>query len=222
MWTSDWGLTLRSSRPLTAPAIADARRQRNNMKPRYIFSALMVVALIFALSLYRFASPVATTLAGALASIKEVEEWVKWLTQIQVAALAVLLYVALDKDTLTTRAMTPSVQIFTATGMASLGFSIFLSSWLLSSLPSQLVRLHSMAATSPPSTQFDVYEMPAFGWLHWPTLGNFMSTVHWLWACGLLCLGATVLGLLLNRQKLAAASPPSTATPSKGALPKEK
>lgn len=182
------------------------------MKPRYILSALILVALIFALSLYRFASPVPTTLAGALASIREVEEWVKWLTQIQIAALAVLLYVALDKDTLTTRAMTPAIQVFTATGMASLGLSVFLSSWLLSSLPSQLVRLHSLSISSPPSTEFDVYEIPAFGWLRWPTLGNFMSSVHWLWACGLLCLGATVLGLLLNRQKLAAASSLSTPT----------
>jgi hypothetical protein len=175
------------------------------MKLRYILWALIAVALVAAASLHRFASPIPTTLPGALAAVKEVEEWVKWLTQIQIAAIAVLLYIMLDKDTLTTRAMTPPIQISSAAGITSLSLSVFISSWLLSSLPSQLVRLHSLPANSPPSTQFDIYEISAFGWLRWPTLGNFMATVHWLWAFGLACLGATVLGLLLNRQRLAAA-----------------
>lgn len=189
------------------------RRRGSNMRLRYVLLALGTVLLIAALSLYRFASPVPTTLNGALAAIKEVEEWVKWLTQVQLAALAVLLYVALDKDSLTTRAMTPALQFFTAAGMAALSLSIFLSSWLLSSLPSQLIRLHSKPADSSPSIEFDVYETPAFGWLPWPTLGNFMSTVHLLWACGLLCLGATVVGLLLNRRRLSEATPTSPGEP---------
>lgn len=175
------------------------------MKLGHVLLAILLVCAVAAVSLNRYANPVPTNLAGALAALKQVEEWVKWLTQVQLAALAVLLYILLDKDRLTTRALSPIVQVFAVAGLAGLALSVFVSSWLLSALPSQLVRLHAVPSAASMSTQFDVYEVAAFGWLPWPTLGNLMSTVHWLWAVGLLALAATVVGLLLNRQRFAAA-----------------
>jgi hypothetical protein len=175
------------------------------MKHKYVWLALLVVCLVAAFSIHRYAKPIPTSFEGAIAALKQIEEWAKWLTQVQLGALAVLLYIALDKDTLTTRAMTPLTQVSVAAGLISLSGSIFLSSWLLSSLPSQIVRIHSLPKSPPLSSAFDVYEVAAFGWLKWPTLGNLMSTVHTLWAFGLLCLGAAVLGLLVSRQRISAA-----------------
>jgi hypothetical protein len=169
------------------------------MKHRDILIALAIVLAVFALSLYRYASPSPTTQAGAIAALKQAEEWVKWVSQVQLAALGVLIYIILEKESLRMRALSRFIQTVAVTGLISLASSIFLSSWLLSSLISNAIRIHATSNDSVPSAKYDVYEQPAFGWLDWPTLGNFLSSVHWLWACGLVALATTIVGLLLKR-----------------------
>lgn len=169
------------------------------MKRRDILIALAIVFAVLALSLHRYASPVPTTQAGAIAALKQAEEWVKWVSQVQLAALGVLIYIILEKESLRIRALSRFIQAVAVTGLISLASSIFLSSWLLSSLISNAIRIHTKSNDLVPSVKYDVYEQPAFGWLDWPTLGNLLSSVHWLWACGLIALAATIVGLLLKR-----------------------
>lgn len=167
------------------------------MKPRDVFLSLALVLAMFAFSLHRYASPVARRQAGAIAALRQAEEWVKWVSQVQLAALGVLIYIVLDKESLRLRALSRFIQVVAVTGIISLAASIFLSSWLLSSLISNAIRVHAIASDPVPSAKYDVYEQQAFAWLDWPTLGNLLSSVHWLWACGLLALGITIVGLLL-------------------------
>lgn len=169
------------------------------MKCRDVLLALGIVIAILAFSLNRYAIPVATTQAGAIAALKQTEEWVKWVSQVQLAGLGVLIYIILDKESLRLRALSRFIQTVAVTGLISLASSIFLSSWLLSSLISNAIRIHAAPPGSVLSVKYDVYEQPAFGWLDWPTLGNFLSSVHWLWACGLIALATTIVGLLLMR-----------------------
>ena len=169
------------------------------MKRRDVLFALTIVLAILAFSLHRYASPTATTQAGAIAALKQAEEWVKWVSQVQLAALGVLIYIILEKDSLRLRALSRFIQTVAVTGLISLASSIFLSSWLLSSLVSNAIRIHAKGNDPVPDVKYDVYEQPAFGWLDWPTLGNFLSSVHWLWACGLIALATTIVGLLLTR-----------------------
>lgn len=143
--------------------------------------------------------PIPTTQPGAIQALNYMQEWAKWMAGIQTAALAVLVYVVFEKDSMNIRRLAPITMSCAFTAFVFLGAALFCSAWVLSSLPSQAVRVYSIADKSM-NPLFDVYERPLYAWSRAISLGYLLALVHWLWGIGLFSLGATIGTLLFMRK----------------------
>ena len=168
------------------------------MKRWQIALVFLLLVLVLGIASQRYACVVPTSQAGALAALAHIQEWAKWMTGIQTAALAVLVYIVFEKDTVHIRELPSSVLFFVLMAFVFLGAALLCSSWIFSSLSSHAIRIYSspLINNATISPDFDVYESPAFGWTTGLKLGHLLSAAHWLWVVGLVSL-SLALGKLL-------------------------
>jgi len=137
------------------------------------------------------------TREAALDALSHLETWAKWMAGIETAVVGGIVALLFKHD-----GAVPSLSLHEkrlAFGVfVSMGLALFCSAWVLSSLPSQALRLDPQAGV--PSVQNDIYENTLYGWMAnkkvgWLRLGLVMSLQHWLWVIGL-----TLAGLLFLRR----------------------
>ena len=170
------------------------------MKARYLGFVFLLLFLVLWLASLNYANVIVTSRDGALAALGQIQEWTKWMTGIQTAGLALLVYLVFVKDSVQVRQLPTIVWFFILTTFIFLGSALLCNSWIFSSLSSHSIRVYSVvlepgAALSP---EFDVYETPAFGWTPWITLGYLLSVAHWLWVVGLVSLGLAFGRIVLD------------------------
>jgi hypothetical protein len=162
--------------------------------------ALALIVLVLACSALGRGKAEETTSEGGVKAIELIQEWSKWMAGIQTAAFGAFAWLVFDKDAAAVKPLT-DFQRFTATvGFVHLGSALFCTAWLLSALPSQVIRLHAAQTNSTRANVFDVYEQPLFGWWAKLKLGYMMTVMHWLWAIGLISLAAYCLSLLVDEK----------------------
>lgn len=164
------------------------------MKPWQIILAISLLFVVLWLASFSYADVVVTSREGALAALDQIQVWTQWMTGIQTAALAMLVYIVFVKDSIKVRSLPSDVWFFVMTTFIFLGSALLCNSWIFSSLSSHSIRIYTVVLQEGGylSPQFDIYESPAFGWTPWLTLGYLLSVAHWLWVVGLISLGAAV------------------------------
>ncbi len=165
-----------------------------------VLLALASIVLVLAFSALPRVTTDSTTREGGVEAIKLIQEWSKWMAGIQTAAFGAFAWLVFDKDAAAVKPLT-EFQRFTAIfGFVHLGSALFCTAWLLSALPSQVIRLHGAVARSTRARVFDVYERPLFGWSTKLKLSYMMTVMHWLWAIGLISLAAYCVSLLVYKK----------------------
>ncbi|WP_230181233.1 hypothetical protein [Aquabacterium sp. CECT 9606] len=154
---------------------------------------------------------------------------------IQTAALGVLALAVLDKDYLHGRSLSGMQSALAVCAFVLLGCALLASAWVLSSIPSQAIRLHAVLAKQTElNAAFDIYEQPVYGWLvkadgdqtkrdsRWATkvftFGYLLTVKHTFWVLGLLCLGGLAATIFLTpppaKAECPSASPTVRTTPA--------
>ena len=166
----------------------------------YLATTVLLLFIFAFLAKYlRCASAIPTTKDAALVALLHIREWAKWMSGIQTATIASLLYLVFDRNSGAMRPLREAVRFVSLVALVFLGAGLFSSAWVLSSLSSHALRLGNICAPAL-SKKFDIYETGAFGWTpDWLTLGYLLSVTHWLWAVGLLAVGGTVISLMRPR-----------------------
>lgn len=108
-------------------------------------------------------------------SLTLMKDWASWMSGIQTATLGAIGFIV--KDGISETLVLPAVSIATFMGAA-----LIASSYVLASLPSVQLRIKSNGEASE---DFDVYEMPLFGWTTKVTLGYIAALQHVFWFLGL-------------------------------------
>jgi len=164
-----------------------------------LVSIILVLAASSALRALREPKADSTTLEGGVEALKLIQEWSTWMAGIQTAAFGAFAWLLFDKDTAAVKQIT-DFQLLTAVfGFVHLGSALFCTAWLLSALPSQVIRLYRVQETATRAKAFDVYEQPLFGWCKKIKLAYMMTVTHWLWAIGLISLAAYCVSLLVQK-----------------------
>lgn len=159
-----------------------------------------LIALI-ALSGIRSRRTIATTKDGALTAISHIQHWAQWMAGIQTAALAGLALMVFDDKAPVLRPLPEPAPLFALASLLYLGAALFCSAWVMSSLPSQTIRIHAhQGKNSDLCEHFDVYEQKLYEAIWSPRLGYLLTLKHYLWAVGLLNL-AFFAGTLLASGK---------------------
>jgi hypothetical protein len=175
------------------------------------------IVVVLGVSNWRLPNKLSTTLTGATAALGHVQEWAKWMSGIQTAALGGLLFFVFNKDSGTLRAELPAHGVFAILTLIFLGGGLFASAWILASLPSMAIRIHGLpqgnrdlqaqghrahredgpndahTQEGPASPDLDIYEQGLFGWSKSVSLGYVLTVQHWLWAIGLLAMATHIL-----------------------------
>lgn len=153
---------------------------------------LLLAALALLISLVRFPNPKATSEEGGELALQYLLEWATWMAGIQTAALGGLALFFRSEDK-TSKYITEKQRQFALSAFVFLGLGLFLTAWILSSLPSLAVRMHAPPAPGVDELyRYDVYEQDLYGWIPLK-LAYFMTAQHWFWALGLLSLGAYII-----------------------------
>jgi hypothetical protein len=168
------------------------------MARRNLIWAMILLCGAFVAATSRQANIIASTQEGALAALNHIEEWAKWMTGVQTAALAVLAFILFEKDSVNARPLPQGPTFFAFSAFLLLGVGLLLSAWIFSSISSHALRVYALTAEGP-DARYDIYEDDAFGWTVDIPLGYILSAAHWLWAVGLICMGASVTQLLFRR-----------------------
>jgi hypothetical protein len=173
--------------------------------PYAILVAIVVVLAVLVLCHYlRKTNTVATTRKGATECLSYTAEWTKWMAGVQTAALGFLALAALDSDYLYGRSLGPCQNLLVVVTFFLLGSALLASAWVLSSIPAQSIRLHSVKASDDELKEaFDIYEQPLWinanpeeaegsetGKRNVFTFGYLVTVKHTLWILGLLSAGA--------------------------------
>lgn len=140
----------------------------------YIFSKSVVVAH--------------TTLDGAKEALVHIQEWAKWVSGIQTLTIAGLAWLFVDEDRKIT--LHGYESLFAALAFCCLGIALFVSAWILSSVPSLSLRIHEDGKNRFDS-QYDVYEQTMWG-RGGLRLGTLLTLNHWYWGWSLLSFGTIV------------------------------
>ncbi len=165
--------------------------------------ATLVIGIFF-IATIRQASPIETTIDGAILALNHIQEWAKWMTGIEIGGLAALTYILFEKESMQVRAINPYTQLFALSSFLLLSVALFISAWIFSSLSSHAIRIHALADINIPTIRLDIYESSAFGWTQsskltkWITLGYMLNLAQWLWALGLTFMGITVGRLIFS------------------------
>lgn len=174
--------------------------------------AFALVSLVLVVSAFGVANAetIATSRKGAESFLSYTADWAKWMAGIQTAALGVLALVTLDKDYLYGRELNDCQTALAVFTFVFLGSALLASAWVLSSIPSQVIRLHSVtAADTEIKTEFDIYEQQLYGWAKKSpfTFGWLLTVKHILWVAGLFSLAALAITIHLNHPAAAPCHP---------------
>jgi hypothetical protein len=152
---------------------------------------LLSVFLIFVITiLVHKPKSYPTSLEGAKEVLSHIQEWAKWISGIQTLTIAALAWFVLgDKREITIRGETQ--YFFAILAFVCIGAALYFSAWILASVPSQSIRIHTHPANVP-GNHFDVYEQKLLG-RKGPTLGYFLTLNHWYWGVGLLSFGILIV-----------------------------
>lgn len=208
--------------------------------PRKWIPLVVLGVLTFAViaSMARIPNPAPTTLDGAVLALGHMEEWAKWMSGIQTAALGALGLLIL-KDAQKAAELRSTFEVTCAImTFVALGAGLFCSAWVLSSLPSMAIRLHSFPFEEDARcVQYDIYEQPLYGWLREKSpvqvsceakvtqsdssrvafsssnLGYMLTLQHYLWGIGLLSLAGSAYGVLRHDGTREAAHLPERVQP---------
>jgi hypothetical protein len=161
----------------------------------YVAFAVLAVVVGLCVSVFRNPNKVKTTRAGAELALNHLQEWSKWMSGIQTAALGGLGLMTFDCKSGSLLQADDAARGFAVAAAVLLGAALFCSAWVLSALPSLAIRIYAETEKEP-SAKFDVYEMPLFGWLkEYVHVGYLLTAQHWLWGLGLLALGGFLLSI---------------------------
>lgn len=177
--------------------------------------AFALVSLVLVVSTFKVANAkkIATSRKGAESFLSYTADWAKWMAGIQTAALGVLALATLDKDYLYGRELNDCQTALAVFTFVFLGSALLASAWVLSSIPSQAIRLHSVTgADTEPKTEFDIYEQQLYGWVKKGpfTFGWLLTVKHILWVVGLLSLAALAITIHLNHPAAEPCNPSCT------------
>jgi hypothetical protein len=181
-----------------------------------ILIAFAIVLLVLIGSHFlRASDPISTTRKGATEFLSQTSEWTKWMAGIQTAALSVLALAVLDRDYLYGRNLDEVQRGLAVFSFVFLGSALFASAWVLSSIPSQSIRLHAIeAADTELKQEFDIYEQPLYGWMKSGgrpaqgenakpkrvfTFGYLLTVKHTLWVLGLLAVAGLAITIFVTR-----------------------
>lgn len=195
---------------------------------------VIVLCVLIGSHFLRAVNPIETTRQGATDFLTHTAEWAKWMAGIQTAALGVLALAVLDKDYLYGRCLTSAQSVLAVSAFVLLGCALLTSAWVLSSIPSQAIRLHAVRAKDTErNSAFDIYEQPLYGWLVEPadrsekrklwretkvfTFGYLLTVQHSFWGIGLLCLAGIAATIFITPPPAKAAC--DLALPTKCAAP---
>ena len=154
---------------------------------------------------------VPSTREGAKVALDHLQEWAKWMSGIQTAALAALGLLLFKEDTKRLLINTKWETLAAVCTFVLLGTALFASSWILSSLPSLAVRIYSHPDLPSLAPYYDIYEQRLFGWFPL-SVGYLLTLQHWLWALCLISFGANAL-LVIKRGGAQAGRPPHDELP---------
>lgn len=148
----------------------------------------IIAGLALLISIARCPNPNVTNQEGATLALEYLLEWAKWMAGIQTAALGGLALL-LRSEGKTSGPITDQQRFFALSAFVFLGLGLFITAWILSSLPSLAVRMYEHPSPGV-SDRYDIYEQGLYGWMPSLKLAYFMTAQHWLWGLGLLSLGA--------------------------------
>lgn len=141
--------------------------------------------------------PISCTRNGAILTLNYLNEWAKWMTGIESAALGALGFLVFG-DKKEPLDLTYFESLFAWLSLFFLGFALITSAWILAALPSIATRIHQGTDdTSHPD--FDVLEKSIFARTS-PKLGFVVTIHHWLWGLGLLSLGSFAVAAYVFRE----------------------
>ena len=200
-----------------------------------ILIAFSIVLLVLVGShFFRKPNPIDTTRKGATDFLSQTSEWVKWMAGIQTAALGFLALAVLDKDYLYGRNLNDFQRALAVFSFVFLGAALLASAWVLSSIPSQSIRLHAIkAGDTDLKPDFDIYEQPLYGWMKDHGLGKNKSTnpktvftfsyllivKHTFWILGLFSVAGLAITIYLTPPPKNAAPEQSTGSYSAQVMP---
>jgi hypothetical protein len=156
-----------------------------------LWRVLTIAGLALLVSVARCPNPNVTSQDGAELALEYLLEWAKWMAGIQTAALGGLALLLRSEDK-APRPMTDQQRFFALSAFTLLGLALFITAWILSSLPSLAVRMHEHPSPRV-SERYDIYEQGLYGWMPSLKLAYFMTAQHWLWGLGLLSFGAFIV-----------------------------
>lgn len=172
------------------------------MLPNFITGLAFVTISFLAIKL-RQANPLDTFVENAKDALSHIQEWAKWMAGLQTAAIAGLWLLLTEKDSSHFIKLDDCQKVLALSGFIFLGAAILCSGWVLSSVPTQIIRLPRYN-TIKPSKIYDIYEQPLYGYLNSIKqfksikLGDLLSLNHWYWATGLICLATLVSYKFIN------------------------
>jgi hypothetical protein len=145
---------------------------------------------------------------GAKQAISLLKDWTTWMASIQTATIAALGFLA--KDGLST--FKPSTLVVRLGLLVSLfnTVALFFSAWLLTALPSVMLRLSSVTVGKYDFFNYSLYAyMDKHDSLKVFTLAFFAFWNHWLWAIAIVLFGTLSMVVFIARSEAShlAASP---------------
>lgn len=154
-----------------------------------------IIAVLLAAAVRR-RNVIATTQKGADEALKHISEWSKWMAGIQTTAIAGLAFLVMDEEAAGVHRLPDPAAFFALAGFGLLGIALYFNAWVISSLPSQAIRVHADMPSNDKLAFYDVYEQPLFGWSRQVHLGYVLNAKHWLWGHGLLAVGLFFISLM--------------------------
>lgn len=167
-----------------------------------LVSTVILVALILISALWLPYSFFANSVSGgtketAKEALGVMKDWTVWMASIQTATIAALGLIAKDGlPTLKLSALQVDLVILVTLFNT---LALFFSAWLLTSLPSLMLRVYQDNLPS-----YDFYNFPLYAYMDNTikmrrfTVGFFAFWNHWLWGIGILLFGALSVSLVVR------------------------
>lgn len=179
-------------------------------RPLGLCAALFVLIAI-GIALLTGGNVVPSTIKGATLALERMEEWAKWMSGIETAAVAGLMYSLLDENKKLISISNRSKDLAIGAGFF-LGLALLIAAWIFSSISSLAIRIHS-SDEDYAIQGYDIGEaiMYAKPWI--PVRVGFLVIFHhWCWAIGLVSFAAYTINNLFLQPVTPAASPPTSKT----------
>src|SRR5262249_10493491 len=108
-------------------------------------------------------NPMSVTREAALDALSHLETWANWMAGIETAVVGGLVALLFKHEAATDPSLSFYEKSLAFGVFVAMGLALFCSAWILSSLPSQALRLDPQPGV--PGIQNDIYENTLYGWM---------------------------------------------------------